>query len=94
MNTMALNSTDMNLLEAYWTILSPLKANLRRALALRLEDSFANEELIHTDEQSTTNNLALSTTETLETFHLKNKSIKVPGEENGKGAVAQNKYML
>lgn len=83
-----IETTDMNVVEAFWTLLHPLKSEVKQMLISRLEQSILEEkgnnthEITEEDARKFIHSLRVKGTQ------------KVPADERGIEALLSEKYSL
>jgi len=88
MATVTINQSDETLVEALWTMLRPLKRNVRQLLASRLEESIATDKASAIE--TTDMEKAMAFIQTLSVSGTE----KVPDDANGIEALVSEKYSL
>lgn len=80
-------ANSMSMVDALWTLISPLDNNQKKELTQRITQSLVMP-LSKTQKKETTQSLE----DILDSFHL-HENINVPADEMGKGAVSLSKYV-
>lgn len=81
----AININDYKLADAFWTLLKPLKREVRQLLAKRLDESLKEEEL-------PTKEVSMSEAEHFIQTLSVHGEMKVPADEKGIDALLKEKY--
>ena len=81
----AININDYKLADAFWTLLKPLKREVRQLLAKRLDESLKEQEL-------PTKEVSMSEAEHFIQTLSVHGGMKVPADEKGIDALLNEKY--
>ena len=81
----AININDYKLADAFWTLLKPLKREVRQLLAKRLDESLKEQEL-------PTKEVSMSEAEHFIQTLFVHGGMKVPADEKGIDALLKEKY--